>query len=563
MTIKLTLKSAIRKDLKQALMLRITNGRSYTKWVATGLNIDAKHWDTKQERCKKNHPASLDINRQIAKFKTKRETALAKFDAGTMTLERISKFLKGLADYKSLDEYVLDKIKEDAQDVTFNDAVTKLNVFKSHLGIKGTLEFKELDNALFKKFIKACSKRKLQRASVLSYLQAVTGICSRALEDNVIFEEIKVPKLMKKGIKNPSRIRKPIRTVNSNEFLRNVSQIKTIQQWQSMGLWLLQFGLRGLYNADLVKMTKEEIDKPNIVSALKNEIYIHHLRSKSEHLDGHTHMRIHIDKNTTLPLLSMIKRSILYTTLKFHPDIIPSAKDELKLFNYNPTERSKFHKNIWATQQRRLKGFGMRFKDARKTFTTEAKALKINEDTRKILVGRMNDPIFNKAYDNNDDERISDAIQKAHKQVLEEYNYTSCVDALILKLNDLKTPKWIQNAYKIYLGRVAVGFRTQEKKGWFSTTKYKNINKEQDEVGVHLYEWEDVATTPYYEWFSEGFAISSKEKKKMEEELQEYKIDIDLYFDEQLKLNTEREKRLKPLRKYLKELEIGTSSHLN
>ena len=130
MTIRFTLKSAIRKDGKQALMLRINNGRSYTKWVGTGLNINAKHWDIKQERCKKSHPASTDLNRQIAKFKTKRETALAKFDAGTMTLERIPKFLKGLADYKSLDEYVMDKIEQDAQDVTFNDYVTKLKVFK-------------------------------------------------------------------------------------------------------------------------------------------------------------------------------------------------------------------------------------------------------------------------------------------------------------------------------------------------------------------------------------------------------------------------------------------------
>ena len=177
MTIKFTLKARLRKDGKQALYLRITKGREFAGWVNCCINIDSKHWDENQERCKKSHPASTDLNRHIAKFKTKRETALAKFDAGTMALERIPKFLKGLADYKSLDEYVMDKVEEDAQDVTFNDYVTKLNVFKSHLGIKGVLEFKELDNALFKKFIKVCASRRLQRASVLSYLRAITGIC--------------------------------------------------------------------------------------------------------------------------------------------------------------------------------------------------------------------------------------------------------------------------------------------------------------------------------------------------------------------------------------------------
>ena len=549
MTIKFTLKSAVRKDGKQALLLRITKGREFTKWVNTHLNIDIKHWDAKQERCKKSHPASADLNRQIAKFKTKRETALAKFDAGTMTLERIPKFLKGLADYKSLDEYVMDKVGEDAQDVTFNDYVTKLNVFKSHLGITGVLEFKELDNALFRKFIKVCSKRKLARDSVLSYLRAITGICSRAFEDNVIFEEVKVPKLMKKGIKNPSRIKKPIRTVPSREFLKNVTKIKTIQQWQSMALWLLQFGLRGLYNADLVKMTEEEVDKPNIIKWLKNETYIYHLRSKSEHHNSHTHMRIHLDKNSTLPLLSAVKRCILYTTIKFHPEIIASSKDSLKLFNYNPTENSKFHKNIWDTKQRRLKVFGMRFKDARKTFTTEAKAQLINEDTRKILVGRMNDPVFNQAYDNNEDKRISDAVQNAHKQVLESYNYSSCVDALLFKLDDLKVPKWIRNNLNYHKGFVAVAF-AEQKKGWFSTKPISIWDE---------HKWEDVKGTPYEDYFRECWHQTPKEKKKQLEELEEYKPQIDKYFKEKIELYKAREKREAPMRKMLKELEIENS----
>ena len=42
MTIKFTLKSAVRKDGKQALLLRITKGREFTKWVNTHLNIDIK-----------------------------------------------------------------------------------------------------------------------------------------------------------------------------------------------------------------------------------------------------------------------------------------------------------------------------------------------------------------------------------------------------------------------------------------------------------------------------------------------------------------------------------------
>jgi hypothetical protein len=200
----------------------------------------------------------------------------------------------------------------------------------------------------------------------------------------------------------------------------------------------------------------------------------------------------------------------------------------------------------------------MRFKDARKTFTTEAKAQLINEDTRKILVGRMNDPVFNQAYDNNEDKRISDAVQNAHKQVLESYNYSNCVDALLFKLDDLKVPKWIKNNLKYHRGFVAVAF-AEQKKGWFSTVRKKNINKELDAVGWQDYKWEEVTRTPYEDYFRECWCQTPKEKKKLLEELEEYKPQIDKYYKEKIELYKAREKREAPMRKMLKELEIENS----
>jgi hypothetical protein len=191
----------------------------------------------------------------------------------------------------------------------------------------------------------------------------------------------------------------------------------------------------------------------------------------------------------------------------------------------------------------------MRFKDARKTFTTEAKAQLINEDTRKILVGRMNDPVFNQAYDNNEDKRILDAVQNAHKQVLESYNYSNCVDALLFKLDDLKVPKWIRNNLNYQKGFVAVAF-AEQKKGWFST-KPSSIWDE--------HKWEDVKGTPYEDYFRECWCQTPKEKKKMLEELEEYKPQIDKYYKEKIELHKAREKREEPMRKMLKELEIENS----
>ncbi len=83
-------------------------------------------------------------------------------------------------------------------------------------------------------------------------------------------------------------------------------------------------------------------------------------------------------------------------------------------------------------------------------------------------------------------------------------------------------PKWIRNNLKYHRGFVAVAF-AEQKKGWFSTVRKKNINKELDAVGWQDYKWEEVTRTPYEDYFRECWYQTPKEKKKLLEELEEYK----------------------------------------
>ena len=61
----------------------------------------------------------------------------------------------------------------------------------------------------------------------------------------------------------------------------------------------------------------------------------------------------------------------------------------------------------------------MSMKNARKSFLTFAKGLGVDEDTRLILVGRKNDPILARSYDNNADPVIRNKVTEAHELILE------------------------------------------------------------------------------------------------------------------------------------------------
>lgn len=84
-------------------------------------------------------------------------------------------------------------------------------------------------------------------------------------------------------------------------------------------------------------------------------------------------------------------------------------------------------------------------KNARKTFLTYAKELSIDEDTRLILVGRKNDPIFSSSYDNNRTKAMIDKVTKAHKSILTAFEAQRLVDLLCAKLKTFNNPIWLTN----------------------------------------------------------------------------------------------------------------------
>lgn len=131
-------------------------------------------------------------------------------------------------------------------------------------------------------------------------------------------------------------------------------------------------------------------------------------------------------------------------THHYRQSYIADIDDELKIFDYNPTDNYSWHLNRWALHTRRIRKYGMSMKNARKSFLTFAKGLGVDEDTRLILVGRKNDPILADSYDNNADPVIRNKVTEAHKLILKRFNIEKLVNMFIGKLQSFNVPIWVK-----------------------------------------------------------------------------------------------------------------------
>lgn len=440
MRIAFEINSRQNKDGRNNIRIRVSNGRNVTPIkFSTPINIYKEYWDKKDERVTNQHIEFASVNRALKVFKERKEYCMAKWEAGQFTIRNVANYMEGVTDYSSLDAFVSTVLKRRMTDVSFTDVSQKLNIIKGHMGIKGELQFKEINRNFYYELLEKLVAKGLSKNSIKSYSIAIGSVLKKAHDEGVIQE---IPKRPKEFTSGKGGVRRKDKTTVTPEIVEQaIKEAKNISQWQSVGFWLLEFCMRGLYPADIVKMTEANLDVPTQLKRIKNEIFIEHPRSKSEHTENED-MYIHIDNMITYPLISMLKNSVVKTHHN-RRDIVADVNDRLKIFDYNPTQDYKKHNSRWALHTRRLRKYGMNMKNARKTFLTYAKELSIDEDTRLILVGRKNDPIFSSSYDNNRTKAMVDKVSKAHKSILSAFEAQRLVELLWAKLHTFKTPAWL------------------------------------------------------------------------------------------------------------------------
>ena len=543
MKISFYLKSRILKNGKNNVMCRVIDGRNQDFHLTTNYKVFKEHFDVKEFRCKETHPEYLQMNKELDNLLVLKRDATDKYDAKKLTLQQLKRHMQGKSDYESIDGYLHSVFKEAKTNTTFTDYRNKISAVKSIMGIKKELMFDEITVDFYDRLYRKMLNKGLAKKTIVGYVKAIDSLLNFAKERGVIRYKSKVPKDIKKGARATRK--REIKTSTTEEVEKYIESIESIKQWQSIAIWLLQFCLRGFYPADLVKMGEIEYYEPNYLKQLKNQLYIKHLRSKTRHTER-KEMFIHIDQNTTAKLLQMVKRSVVYTDIgsRYEKDIA-SIHDVLKIYDYEVNKDSDYHKQKWSIHRKRLTRFNLNLMTARKTFNTYGKRLKIDVETRKILLGQRNDPLLDASYDNNEDEVIHNEVQEAHKSVLEGFKVPQLINQLTKKLDALNAPKWIQ-------GNVGIIKDIREKindwsktgknidrgkivqKGWFILTSVDfqtlfNDDKNSNEHFLTLanqslyWKYEEI-TNEIAKWFNEPIPKSKSEKNKRDSEKYRKKI---------------------------------------
>mgnify|MGYP001166885329 CR=1 FL=1 len=451
---------------ENALNLRVTQGRLNRMYIPTPIKLKKKLWDAKNELISSKHPNAKILNKAVVMYKNVRAEAIAKFQARTddkpFGFLSVCNYMQGKQDITSLDTYVNTYIKTSTDEATYINTSERLRYFKQQINHKGDLYFEDVNNVLFSKYRKVVDKKIKDKegstTTYKAYLSTVLSICKEAFDNEHVDKEIRISDKNKKFKKfdygeNPSN--------SFKEVAEAINNITTLQRFEAAGNWLLMFGLRGFYPADIVKMNEGQLYKNAFNGKrtpfikvnenrrkdwVENNLWLDYRRSKSA-----TPMFVKLTP-TLLKLIEKLKYSYMHTHTDYQIDnkyIVADVNKRLSILDYSVNDNPKEHKSLWRNRQKLLPLFSelTKFKDARKTFYQLADDI-TDELTAKKLVGQTTDSLSKNFYSKYNTEAQVKKLDNAHRKVLLEFNFDKLVFMLLQKFNELvetnvKVPKWL------------------------------------------------------------------------------------------------------------------------
>ena len=538
------LKSRALVDGRKKVGIQFSFGRGNQPQKMLDIAVYPKYWNGSEGRVSNEHIGNEDINVTLADYKHRIDMALTKYENKRFSQEQVITYVLKKSDVSSVENYIKTTIKEDLpHQSTAKSYVDWWNGFRKTLGQRNkTFTIDDLMvNNLYVRFQNAGNKRikdgDITTRTYQNYLSVCQKVLNHAYENNYTYDEFKIPakfsetKIFKKKDKGED--------VEPFHVWRAIDKVNSIQQWQSVALWVSSFCLRGFYYSDFVALTEQKIlDKKGKSATRKlfTDIYIDTIRQKSS---------VPIFTNISRPvlrLLNQLKFSLVYTQLgkEFNnKDILASINDTIGLFNYDVSQNDKNHNQLWKTFQKKSKKFGLTQKDARKTFNHTAQRIEVSKETRQIMLGHLEGSTIEKHYDNYKLPEVIERVDKAHLEVLNRFKAFDLIKKLTTKLSELieakNLPKWIQNYSGVHkVGReykVLVGYE-KRKAIWCNIEgKYKEYFKKDksQEKGF----WQDEET-----WFDDKNRVKQnyadllkdnkwlKEAKRQQQELDNAKKDV-------------------------------------
>ena len=473
-----------KKHKKNVLIARVNDGREFRPEVYTNVFIDINHWDKKRQTIKPTHPEYEDTIEIISALKKRCELAQKKYTLDRFTRQQVVEHILGKSNFDSILTFIDTVIKETKSNQAYLDYREKYKAFQKVVKPSAELKFDDFLKGsynLFEKFY-LHGKNKVQKEykwtpiTYTSRIEAIGRILSYAKQKKVLHEQIDVPKDFKR-IKGQ---KKQVKAPQSQDVFENIGKIKTVEQWLTYSLWVLEFCLRGMYPADLVQLSEEQLvdsnwkkKKRSIEAIYKNEVWLQKPRSKSQNL-----MTIRLDVNTTLYLLQVIKNVVAYIYFPNKPNQVADVNDRIALFKYDPREEKAIHQSIWACRQRTLREkFNTNYKQARKALSTVLAKFerenKISYNMTLFMRGReLVDAVDQDSYIAENNPELMKQTDEAHAMVLRDFGVDKIIPMLIRKLKKIidnprtNHPQWLLKQSGVHkVGKrykVMVGFKNKK-----------------------------------------------------------------------------------------------------
>jgi hypothetical protein len=424
MTIGLSLKNTKDRYGRDTIRYKVEH-QDNRNYINTGIKAPKKDIDSKNWRVKKSNANQLELNKALESAREKIHTALNRFETKQFTYNQVVSYLKGEIDYGSVDSYIDSVIKESRSDATYLDYRNTLNAFKHHLSIEKSTKvtFKEFASfEVLDRFKRNAINNGAAGTSINSYFNKIRAVLNDAYDKGYIYEKF----TLKRSLKVTAKPSKPIQSITSEEFKDAIDKVKTIYDAQALALYLLMFGLRGMYLTDIVALKDAEFkcndfDKKNAYLNLFNDDhkYIIHRRVKTK---NRMNDDLIIRLDFMIPALINITKALFKIT---HHGRGLISSNKLALFDYDLND-SRLHKNIWDIYQKRIKKLlGFSFKTARKTYNTFATELEVSNTIRDILLGHAPQSINERHYVNRKTIKLSEKVQEAHTEILEDFEFES------------------------------------------------------------------------------------------------------------------------------------------
>jgi hypothetical protein len=433
MTIGLSTKNTKDRYGRDTIRFKVEH-RENRNYINTGIKAPKKDIDSRNWRVKKSNPNQLELNKALEDAREKIHTALNRFETKQFTYNQVISYLKGEIDYGSVDRYIDSVIKESRTSYTYNDYRAILNAFKKHLNIpkEQQVTFTEFSSyEVLDRFKRSAINNGIAGTTINSYFNKIRAVLNDAYNTGYIYEKF----TLQRGLKVASRPSRKIETITSEEFEGAIKKVDNIYDAQALALYLLMFGLRGMYLTDIVALKDAEFKQndfntkdPYLDIFNDNHKYIIHRRVKTKN-SSNDDLIIRLDYSIPY-LINQTKRLFKIT----HTGRGIISDNPLALFDYDLTDNIK-HKNVWDVYQRRVKKLlGYSYQTARKTYNTFATELEVSNTIRDILLGHAPQSINERHYINRRTIKISEKVQQAHTEILEDFRFDDLASLLYLKM---------------------------------------------------------------------------------------------------------------------------------